>query len=131
MNKNKAVKYYLLIVLFTILFFGCMVFSFSRYQSFSRSYRMSSFSHRMENMELDERMFGSEHIFYSLYFNKDYEEAFDAYWEFSDAYLAYRTGRIAEDKTPYIDMVQKYLDSAPGGERERAARGYLEELVAQ
>lgn len=130
MNKKKAGKYYILIVLFTILFFVCMAFCFSRYQALTHGFGIRSLSGRMEGMELDEKMFGPEHIYYSLYFNDNYEEDFDAYWEFSDAYLAYRIGRLAEDKTPYIDTVQKYLDSAPGGERERTARGYLEELEA-
>ena len=130
MNKKKAGKYYILIVLFTILFFVCMAFCFSRYQALTRGFGMQSLSRRMEGMKLDEKMFGPEHIYYSLYFNDNYEEDFDEYWEFSDAYLAYRMGRLAEDKTPYIDVVQNYLDSVPGGERERAARGYLEELEA-
>ena len=82
----------------------------------------------MEGMKLDEKMFGPEHIYYSLYFNDNYEEDFNEYSEFADSYLAYRVGRLAEDKTPYIDAVQDYLDKAPGGEREKAARSYLEEL---
>lgn len=130
MNKKKTGKYYTLIVLFTILFFVCMAFCFSRYQALTHGFGVRSLSQRMGDMKLDEKMFGPEHIYYSLYFNDNYEEDFDEYWEFSDAYLAYRVGRIMEDKTPYIDAVQKYLDSAPGGEREKAARGYLEELDA-
>ena len=130
MNKKKAGKYYILIVLFTILFFVCMAFCFSRYQALTHGFGMQSLSRRMEGMKLDEKMFGPEHIYYSLYFNDNYEEDFDEYWEFSNAYLAYRMGRLAEDKTPYIDEVQNYLDSAPGGERERTARSYLEELEA-
>lgn len=130
MNKKKAGKYYVLIVLFTILFFVCMAFCFSRYRALTHGFGTRSLSRRMKSMELDEKMFGPEHIYYSLYFNDNYEEDFDKYWEFSDAYLAYRIGRLAEDKTPYIDTVRDYLDSAPGGEREKAARGYLEELEA-
>lgn len=130
MNKKKAGKYYTLIVLFTVLFFVCMAFCFSRYQALTHGFGIRSLSQRMGDMKLDEKMFGPEHIYYSLYFNDNYEEDFDEYWEFSDAYLAYRVGRIMEDKTPYIDAVQKYLDSAPGGQHEKAARGYLEELEA-
>lgn len=118
----------MLIVLFTILFFICMVFCFSRYQALTHGFGIRSLSRRMSDIELDEKMYGPEHIYYSLYFNDNYEEDFDEYWEFSDAYLAYRIGRLAEDKTPYINAVQSYLDSTPGGEREKAAQGYLEEL---
>lgn len=131
MNKKRAGKYYTLIVLFTILFFVCMAFCFSRYQALTRGFGIRSLSRRMSDIELDEKIYGPDHIYYSLYFNDNYEEDFDEYWEFSDAYLAYRIGRLAEDKTPYINAVQSYLDSTPGGGREKAAQGYLEELKAR
>ena len=130
MNRKKAGKYYMLIVLFSILFFVCMAFCFSRYLALTHGFGMQSLFRRMKGMELDEKMFGPEHIYYSLYFNDNYEEEFDEYWDFSDVYLAYQMGRLAEDKTPYIDVVQKYLLSTPSGEREKAALGYLEELEA-
>ena len=76
-------------------------------------------------------MFGVEHEFYSLYFNYDYEEEFDERWAFTDAYLTYMEGRISEDKSSYIEELKNYLDTAPGGEWERTARKYLEELEGQ
>lgn len=130
MESKRNAKYYVLIVVFTILFFVCMTFCFARYRELSRVFRMRSLSYRMESIELDEEMFGPEHDFYSVYFNRNYEEAFDEYWEFSDAYLTYRMGRLAEDKGPYEDALKAYLDTAPGGEREKTVRGYLEELEA-
>lgn len=126
-NEGKT-KYYVLIVLFTVVFFICMAFCFVRFVNLARNHRMHSLSYRMENMELDETMFGAEHIFSSLYFNYNYEEEFDEQWAFCDAYLAYINGRISEDKEPYIEELKAYLDTAPGGELERAAGKYLEEL---
>lgn len=126
-NEGKT-KYYVLIVLFTVVFFICMAFCFVRFVNLARNHRMHSLSYRMENMELDETMFGAEHIFSSLYFNYNYEEEFDEQWAFCDAYLAYINGRISEDKEPYIEELKAYLDTAPGGELERAAEKYLEEL---
>lgn len=79
-------------------------------------------------MELDEKMFGVEYTFSSLYFDHDYEEEFDERWAFCDAYLAYINGRISEDKEPYIEELQAYLNTSPGGEWERTAKRYLEEL---
>lgn len=131
MKNKKDAKYYILIVAFTILFFVCMVFCIGRFRELSRSYRTRSLSYRMEAIELDESMFGPTHFFSSLYFDRDYEEEFDGYWAFSDAYLAYMKGRISEDKTPYIDEIKAYLETAPGGTREKTAREYLEELEGQ
>lgn len=127
--KSKAnTKYYILIVIFTVIFFLCMAFCFTRFRTLSRDYKMRSLAYRKEAIELDERMFGPEHIYSSLYFSKDYEEAFDDYWIFSEAYLAYVRGRFSEEKASEIEILQKYLDTAPGGEREKAVRNYLEEL---
>lgn len=129
-NKNRT-KYYVMIIIFTILFFVCMAFCFVRFASLARERRMNSLSYRMDNIELDEKMFGLSHEFFSLYFNYDYEEEFDERWAFSDAYLAYVSGRISEDKEPYIEELKAYLDTAPGGEWEKTARQYLEELEGQ
>lgn len=126
-NEGKA-KYYVLIVLFTIVFFICMAFCFARFVNLAREHRTHSLSYRMENMELDEMMFGVEHTFSTLYFDYDYEEEFDEQWAFCDAYLAYVNGRISEDKEPYIEKLKAYLDTAPGEQWERTARQYLEEL---
>lgn len=126
-NKSNS-KYYVLIVVFTVVFFLCMVFCFTRFRTLSRDHKIRSLSYRKEAIELDERMFGPEHIYSSLYFSKDYEKAFDEYWKFSEAYLAYVRGRFSEEKTSEIEVLQKYLDTAPGGEREKTVKGYLEEL---
>lgn len=127
--KNKAyMKYYILIVVFTVIFFLCMAFCFSRFRTLSRDYKWRSLSYRRESIELEEQMFGPAHIYSSLYFSKNYEEAFDEYWHFSKAYLAYMRGRFSEEKAPYVETLQEYLDTAPGGERERVIKGYLEEL---
>lgn len=126
-SKNKT-KYYILIVVFTATFFLCMAFCFMKFRTLSRDYKIRSLSYRKEVIELDERMYGPAHIFSSLYFDHDYEEDFDEYWLFSDAYLAYVRGRFSEEKAPYIKALQEYLDTAPGKERERAIKGYLEEL---
>lgn len=130
--KNKSnTKYYVLIILFTILFFACMAFCFSRFRELSRSYRTRSLSYRLEAIELDEDMFGPAHNFSSLYFDRNYEEEFDGYWAFADAYLSYIRGKISEDKAPYIEELNAYLETAPGGAREKAAREYVEELEKQ
>lgn len=127
--KNKSnVRYYVLIVVFTIIFFLCMAFCFTRFRTLSREHKLRSLSYRKEAIELEERMYGPEHIYFSLYFDDDYEEAFDGYWEFSEAYLAYARGRLSEEKEPYIEKLQGYLDTAPGGERKKAVQAYLEEL---
>lgn len=127
---NKT-KYYVLIIIFTVLFFSCMAFCFVRFVKLAREHRINSLSYRMESLELDEKMFGVEHVFSSLYFNYDYEEEFDERWAFCDAYLSYINGRISEDKEPYIKELKAYLDTEPGGEWERAARTYLEELEGE
>lgn len=131
MKNKKDAKYYVLIIAFTILFFVCMAFCLGRFRELSRSYRTRSLSYRMEAIELDENMFGPTHFFSTLYFDRDYEEEFDGYWAFSDAYLAYMRGRISEDKAPYIDEIKAYLETAPGGRREKTAKKYLEELEGQ
>lgn len=128
MKSRSNSKYYILIVVFTIIFFLCMAFCFTRFRTLSRDHEFRSLAYRKESIELDERMFGPEHIYSSLYFSKDYEEAFDDYWKFSEAYLAYVRGRYSEEKTSEIEVLQKYLDTAPGGEREKTVKGYLEEL---
>lgn len=129
-NKNNA-RYYVLIILFTVLFFACMAFCFGRFRELSRNYRTRSLSYRLEAIELDENMFGPAHNFSSLYFDKDYEKEFDGYWAFTDAYLAYVKGRISEEKAPYIDEIKAYLETEPGGVRAKAAEKYVEELEAQ
>lgn len=127
--KNKTnTKYYILIVVFTVIFFLCMAFCFTRFRTLSRDYKVRSLSYRMEAIELEEKMYGPSHTFSSLYFSNNHEEEFDEYWEFCDAYLAYVRGRFSEEKTPYMEVLQDYLDTAPGGEREKAVKGYLEEL---
>lgn len=131
MKNRNNVKYYVLIITFTILFFACMAFCFGRFRELSRAYRMRSLSYRLEAIELDEDMFGPAHNFSSLYFDRDYEKEFDGYWAFSDAYLAYVRGRISEEKAPYINEIKSYLETAPGGAREKAAEKYVEELERQ
>ncbi len=128
MKSRSNSKYYILIVVFTIIFFLCMAFCFTRFRTLSRDHIFRSLAYRKESIELDERMFGPEHIYSSLYFSKDYEEAFDDYWKFSEAYLAYVRGRFSEEKTSEIEVLQKYLYTAPGGEREKVVQKYLEEL---
>lgn len=128
MKSKKNTKYYILIVVFTIIFFVCMVFCFARFRALSRDHKYRSLSYRVETIELEERMYGPAHIFSSLYFSKNYEEEFDEYWDFCDAWLAYVRGRYAGEKAPYIEALQEYLDTAPGREREKAVKGYLEEL---
>lgn len=128
MKNRTNTKYYILIVVFTIIFFLCMAFCFTRFRTLSRDHKIRSLSYRKEAIELEERMFGPAHIYSSLYFSKDYEEVFDDYWRFSDAYLAYVRGRFSEEKAADIEILQDYLDTAPGGEREKAAEGFLEEL---
>ena len=129
-NKNRT-KYYVLIIIFTIIFFVCMAFCFVRFVKLAREHRINSLSYRMDSIELDEKMFGLSHEFSSLYFNYDYEEEFDERWAFSDAYLAYKMGRISEDKAPYIEELKAYLYTASGGAWEKTARQYLEELEGQ
>ncbi|MDE6406137.1 MAG: hypothetical protein K2M20_10880 [Lachnospiraceae bacterium] len=129
-NKNNA-KYYMLIMIFTILFFCCMAFCFGRFRELARDYRTRSLSYRLEGIELDENMFGPAHNFFSLYFGRDYEEEFDGYWAFADAYLAYMRGRISEEKEPYIREIKSYLETGPGGVRAKTAENYVEELEKQ
>lgn len=127
--KNKAnTKYYMLIIVFTVIFFLCMAFCFTRFRTLSRDYKIRSLSYRKEAIELEERMYGPAHIFSSLYFSDDHEEEFDEYWAFCDAWLAYVRGRFSEEKAPYIEVLQEYLDTAPEKERRKAVKGYLEEL---
>ncbi len=126
-NKSNA-KYYVLIVAFTVLFFACMAFCFGQFRELARNYRTRSLSYRLEAIELDESMFGPVHNFSSLYFDRDYEKEFDGYWDFADVYLAYVRGRISEEKEPYIEEIRAYLESRPGGAREKEAKKYIEEL---
>ena len=129
-NRNDG-KYYVLIITFTILFFVCMAFCFGRFRTLARDYRTRSLSYRLEAIELDEDMFGPGHNYFTLYFDRDYEEEFDGYWAFSDAYLAYMKGRISEEKAPYIGEINSYLETGPGGAKEKAAKAYVEELEGQ
>lgn len=126
-SKNKT-TYYVLIILFTIVFFICMAFCFVRFKDVAFYHKMTSLSYRLDSIALEEKMFGPADVFSTLYFDYDYEEEFDEEWDFAYAYLAYRRGRIAEDKAPYIEELKAYLDTAPGGEREKQAAAYLEEL---
>ncbi len=126
-SKNKT-TYYVLIILFTIVFFICMAFCFVRFKDLAFDYRVNSLSYRLDGIALEEKMFGPADLFSTLYFDHDYEEEFDEQWDFAYAYLAYRRGRISEDKAPYIEELKAYLDTAPGGEREKQAAAYLEEL---
>lgn len=128
MESKRNAKYYILIVVFTLLFFVCMAFCFARYRELSHVLRFESLSYRKKMIERDENMFGPAHNFYSLYFNGDYEEDFDEYWDFSEAYLAYVRGRISEDKEAYIGELKAYLDTEPGAVRKKAVEKYLEEL---
>lgn len=127
--ENKKKKYYMLTAVFTIMFFLCMAFILVRFTELAKDYVPRSLSYRKEAIELEEQMYGPEHIFYSLYFQDNYEKEFDSYWDFADAYLAYRMGRIAENETSYAEKIQAYLDSAPGGAREKEAQKYLKELL--
>lgn len=127
--ENKKKKYYMLTAVFTAVFFLCMAFVLLRFTALARDYIPRSLSYRKEGIELEEQMYGPEHLFYTLYFQNDYEEEFDECWDFADAYLAYREGRIAENKAPYAEKIRAYLDSAPGGMREKEAQEYLEELL--
>lgn len=126
---NKRKKYYILTAVFTVVFFLCMAFILIRFTELARDYVPRSLSYRKESIELEEQMYGPEHLFYSLYFQDNYEEEFDSCWDFADAYLAYRMGRIAENKAPYAEKIQTYLESAPGGMREKEAQNYLKELL--
>lgn len=128
MKSKFNAKYYMLIIVFTLIFFLCMAFCFTRFRTLSRDYKFRSLSYRMEAIELEEKMYGPAHTFSSLYFSNDYEKEFDEYWKFCDAYLAYVRGRFSEEKTSYMEELQDYLDTAPGGEREKAVKSYLEEL---
>lgn len=125
----KKKKYYMLTTVFTVVFFLCMAFVLVRFTALAKDYVPRSLSYRKKTIELEEQMYGPEHLFYTLYFQDNYEEEFDGCWDFADAYLAYRTGRIAENKAPYAEKIQAYLDTAPGGTREKEAQKYLEELL--
>lgn len=125
MENRRNLKYYVLMVLFTVIFFFCMAFCFVRYRELAHEYKIQSVPYRLECAELDETMFGPSHIFLSLYFDYDYEEAFDSYWEFSDIYLTYVRGRFADDKAPYINKLQACLAAFPDGERSDAVKEYL------
>lgn len=126
-SKGKT-KYYVLIVLFTVVFFICMAFCFVRFVGLSHTRKMNSLSYRMDSIENSEKLFGVEGEFLDLYFSYDYEEEFDERWAFADAYLAYTQGRFSEDKAPYIEEIETYLETEPGGQWEKTARAYLEEL---
>lgn len=126
-NKGKT-KYYVLIVLFTVVFFICMAFCFVRFVKLSNNHKMNSLAYRMDNIENLEKLSGVEGEFLSLYFSACYEEEFDERWAFSDAYLAYVQGKISEEKEPYIKEIKAYLATEPGGKWEKAAGKYLEEL---
>ena len=59
-NKAKCgnkTKYYVLIVIFTIVFFSCMAFCFVRFVKLARERRYYSLSYRLEGIELDEKMY--------------------------------------------------------------------------
>lgn len=129
-NKGNT-KYYVLIVLFTIVFFICMAFCFVRFVKLSHDRKVNSLSYRMDSIENSEMLFGVEGEFLDLYFDHDYEEAFDERWAFAYAYLAYTQGRISEDKAPYIGEIKAYLDTKPGGQWEKTARQYLAELEGE
>lgn len=126
--NKKDRKYIVLIVVFTFLFFICMSICFVKYRALAHEYKTSTISYRMDCVELEESMFGPGDIFTTLYFDKDHEEAFDSYWEFADVYLAYVRGRFADDKTPYIDEIQTYIDSVSDSERKKTAEEYLDVL---
>lgn len=129
-SKDKT-KYYMLIVLFTVVFFICMAFCFVRFVGLSRTYKVHSLAYRMDSIENSEKLFGVGGEFLDLFFDYDYEEEFDDRWAFSYAYLAYTKGKISEDKTPYIEELKEYLDTEPGGQWEKTARQYLEELEGE
>lgn len=129
-SKDKT-KYYVLIVLFTIVFFICMAFCFVRFVGLAHDHRVHSLSYRMDSIENSEMLFGVEGEFLDLYFDYDYEEEFDDRWEFAYAYLAYVKGKISEDKEPYIEEVKAYLETNPGGQWEKTARRYLTELEGE
>lgn len=126
-SKGKT-KYYVLIVLFTVIFFICMAFCFIRFGNLAHNRKINSLSYRMDSIKNEEKLFGVEGEFYDLYFSYNYEEEFDERWAFADAYLAYVRGKFADDKTPYIEKVKAYLDTKPGGQWEETARQYLEAL---
>lgn len=121
----------MLIVLFTVVFFICMAFCFVRFVGLSRTYKVHSLAYRMDSIENSEKLFGVGGEFLDLFFDYDYEEEFDDRWAFSYAYLAYTKGKISEDKAPYIEELKEYLDTEPGGQWEKTARQYLEELEGE
>ena len=57
-NKSNA-WYYMLIVIFTILFFVCMAFCFGRFRQLSRSYMTRSLSYRLETETMRRNLTGT------------------------------------------------------------------------
>lgn len=65
-NKDKT-KYYMLIVLFTVVFFICMAFCFVRFVGLSRTYKVHSLAYRMDSIENSEKLFGVGGEFLDLF----------------------------------------------------------------
>ncbi len=123
---DKKIKYIIMLVVFTVLFFISMLVCIVAYRSVARDFRHSSISGRKSALELDEKMYGPDHIYSTLYFDKDYEEEFDDYWDYANAYRAYIQGRYGYKTEEALDKMQSYVDSCKIEGRREAVTEYME-----
>ena len=56
-KAESKTRYYVLIIVFTVLFFACMSFCFVKFVRLAHDHRVNSLSYRMDSLELDEMMF--------------------------------------------------------------------------
>lgn len=131
MENKSNTKYIVMLVIFTVLFFVSMVVCIFGYRSVAKEFHYSSISGRVDRMELDEKMFGPDHIYSTLYFDKDYEEEFDNYWEFAQAYRMYIKGRYADDPTEEVNFLRGYMSKCSNDRRKQEVQGYIDIILSE
>ena len=126
-NKSRS-KYIILLVVFTVIFFISMLVCIIGYKSVATDIRYYSLSGRLDVIQNDEKVFGPDHLYSTLFFDKDYEEDFDPYWDFANIHLEYLRGRYADDPSESLEILKKYEESCSNKARKITVRKYIETI---
>ena len=82
-NKNSKVKYIILLVIFTVIFFVGMAICVVGFREASAGYEFSSLKGRLERIEEEEKFYGPDHVYSTIMLDNDYEDEAD---ELEDKY---------------------------------------------
>ena len=127
-NKKTFRRYYVVLAIFSVVFFIAMTVMIIAFIGVSREYRIRKVSYRLGNVKLEEKLHGPQEVYGTLLLDKDYEEDFDYYWEFADIYQSYIAARFDYQAEDNFNKIKAYAEKESNPTRKKQAEEYIEML---